>query len=68
MEIEKIKITDITPAEYNPRKITNEEKTKLRNSLNTFGVVDPIIINLKKHAHNRRTPKIRYTPRHVHGE
>lgn len=47
MEIEKIKITDITPAEYNPRKITDEEKTKLRNSLNTFGVVDPIIINMK---------------------
>lgn len=47
MEIEKIKITDITPTEYNPRKITDTEKTKLRNSLNTFGVVDPIIINLK---------------------
>lgn len=47
MEIEKIKITDIKPAEYNPRKISNEEFNKLSNSLNEFGLVDPIIINLK---------------------
>ena len=47
MEISKIKLTDITPASYNPRKISESEKQKLRNSLDTFGVVDPIIINLK---------------------
>ena len=47
MEIEKIKITDIKPAEYNPRSISSEELTKLTNSINTFGLVDPIIINLK---------------------
>ena len=47
MEIEKIKITDITPSEYNPRKISDEDYTKLKNSLNTFGLIDPIIVNLK---------------------
>lgn len=47
MEIEKIKITDIKPAEYNPRNINSEELTKLTNSISTFGLVDPIIINLK---------------------
>lgn len=47
MEIEKIKITDIVPAEYNPRNISSEELTKLKNSISTFGLVDPIIINLK---------------------
>lgn len=47
MEIEKIKITDIVPAEYNPRQISDEELTKLSNSINEFGLVDPIIINLK---------------------
>ena len=47
MEIEKIKITDIKPAEYNPRNISTEELTKLKNSINEFGLVDPIIINLK---------------------
>ena len=43
---ETIKITDITPARYNPRKISNEEYNKLSNSISEFGLVDPIIINL----------------------
>lgn len=47
MEIEKIKITDIKPASYNPRQISSEELKKLENSILTFGLVDPIIINLK---------------------
>ena len=47
MEIEKVKITDIIPAEYNPRTISENELTKLTNSINEFGLVDPIIINLK---------------------
>lgn len=46
MENKKIKITDIVPARYNPRKISNEEYNKLSNSINEFGLVDPIIINL----------------------
>lgn len=41
-----IKITDIVPARYNPRRITNEDYEKLTNSINEFGLVDPIIINL----------------------
>lgn len=47
VEIEKIKITDLIPAEYNPRKISDEEAEKLKNSLSTFGLVDPIVVNLK---------------------
>lgn len=47
MEIEHIKITDLKPAEYNPRKISSEELSKLTNSIEEFGLVDPIIINLK---------------------
>ena len=47
IEISTIKITDIKPAEYNPRIMSQLEHTKLRNSMETFGVVDPIIINLK---------------------
>lgn len=46
MTEETIKITDITPARYNPRKISNEDYKKLTNSINEFGLVDPIIINL----------------------
>lgn len=47
MEIEHIKITDLKPAEYNPRRISDEDYQKLKNSINTFGLVDPIIVNLK---------------------
>lgn len=47
IEISTIKITDIKPAEYNPRIMSQLEHKKLRNSMETFGVVDPIIINLK---------------------
>lgn len=47
VDIEKIKITDIIPSEYNPREISDEETRKLKNSLSTFGLVDPIVINLK---------------------
>lgn len=47
MEIEHIKITDLKPAEYNPRRISDEDYQKLKNSISTFGLVDPIIINLK---------------------
>ena len=46
VEIEKIKITDIVPADYNPRLISESEATKLKNSLSTFGLVDPIELNL----------------------
>lgn len=47
MEISKIKLIDIEPADYNPRTITDEAKKKLRNSIETFGLVEPIIINTK---------------------
>ena len=47
MEIEKIKIDDIQVASYNPRIIDDDELKKLMNSIETFGLVDPIIINNK---------------------
>ena len=46
MDNETIKITDIVPARYNPRKISNEDYNKLSKSINEYGLVDPIIINL----------------------
>lgn len=46
-EVETIKITDLKPADYNPRQISNEEFNKLTQSLNEFGLIDPIIINLQ---------------------
>ena len=50
MNISKIKLTEIKPAEYNPRKISKEEMQKLKNSIKTFGLTNPIIINLKNNT------------------
>lgn len=47
MQLEEIQITDIIPSDYNPRRISEEEYDKLAKSLNSFGVVDPIIVNLQ---------------------
>lgn len=44
--LETIKITDITPARYNPRKISEADYKKLSNSIAEYGLVDPIIINI----------------------
>ena len=47
IDVEKIKITDLIPSDYNPRIMPEKESAKLRNSLENFGLVDPIVINLK---------------------
>lgn len=47
MDFKEIKITDITPAKYNPRVISDDDYNKLSESITEFGFVDPIIINLK---------------------
>ena len=46
METDKIKITDINPADYNPRKISSSDYEKLMQSIKVYGLVDPIILNL----------------------
>lgn len=48
MEIRKVKIKDLIPAEYNPRKDLqpgDPEYNKLENSLEDFGYVEPIVWN-----------------------
>lgn len=47
MNLEKIKFKYICPSEYNPRKINQNQLNILSKNLNEFGLVDPIIINLK---------------------
>ena len=47
MEIELVKIDDLRPAEYNPRKISEKQMDELKASLKKFGFVDPIICNSK---------------------
>lgn len=48
LNIEKRSIKDLKPAEYNPRKALTPEDAeyqKIKRSIETFGYIDPIIIN-----------------------
>lgn len=45
MEIVKVDINELISPEYNPRQITDEEMEKLKNSINEFGYISPIIVN-----------------------
>jgi ParB-like chromosome segregation protein Spo0J len=45
MIIEKKKISDLIPAPYNPRQSTAKQEKHLKESLEKFGLVEPIIFN-----------------------
>ncbi|CDI50097.1 DNA methylase N-4/N-6 [Clostridium tetani 12124569] len=48
MEFKKLKISDLVPAAYNPRKKLksgDKEFEKIKSSINEFGYVEPIIVN-----------------------
>ena len=45
MNIEKIEISKLKPARYNPRQISTTQYNDLKKSIERFGLVDPIIIN-----------------------
>lgn len=47
METTTISINDLISPPYNPRQISKEEMQKLENSITEFGLVSPIVINLK---------------------
>ena len=52
MKIEKVKIEDLKPAEYNPRNLSPTEIRTLKESIKEFGLVDPIIVNGNKERFN----------------
>lgn len=43
--VQYIKVADLNPAVYNPRKHDKQSAEKLKESLTRFGIVDPIIVN-----------------------
>ena len=45
MNIKKIQINKLKPATYNPRQISTKQYNDLKESIETFGLVDPIIVN-----------------------
>ncbi len=46
-----VKVTDLIPSDYNPRKWSKEQVEQLKESIQRFGIVDPIIANI---ADNRK--------------
>jgi hypothetical protein len=46
-EIRTFKVVDLNPASYNPRQIDEESLAGLAKSLQKFGLVEPIIVNVR---------------------
>lgn len=51
LQVQHININELKPSEYNPRKWSEDQLQKLRESLDKFGLVDPLIVN----SHPSRT-------------
>ena len=45
LKIVYVKIEDLNPAEYNTRKITQREAREIQESIDEFGMVEPIVVN-----------------------
>lgn len=43
--IEKRKVADVVPADYNPRKLSEKSKADLMESITRFGQAEPLVIN-----------------------
>ena len=52
MVIEQINIDSLVFAEYNPRQLTEDEYQQLKDSIERFGLVDPILVNDNKDRKN----------------
>ena len=52
LKIAERKISELIFSEYNPRQISKDQFKALRDSIERFGVVDPIIINMHKSRQN----------------
>lgn len=47
-KIEKRKVKDLIPADYNPRRMTESERRDLEDSIKEFGTVSPLAVNIGK--------------------
>lgn len=46
MQVQYVPVTQLKPAEYNPRKWDKETTQQLTESIKRYGLVDPILINM----------------------
>ena len=52
MDIQYYKAQDLIMAEYNPRQLNKDQYTQLKDSIERFGLVDPLIVNKNKDRKN----------------
>ena len=52
MDIQYYKAQDLIMAEYNPRQLTKDQYTQLKDSIERFGLVDHLIVNKNKDRKN----------------
>ena len=52
MQITELKCSDLIGAEYNPRKLSDKQRTELKDSLTRFGFVDPVLVNINEERKN----------------
>ena len=45
MELEIVNINDLISPDYNPRRITDKDKEKLKQSITEYDYIEPIIVN-----------------------
>ena len=48
MKIKNYSITELKKAEYNPRQLKKEQYLQIKNSIEQFGFVEPIVVNTYK--------------------
>lgn len=52
MDIINRKISELIPAEYNPRQLTKKQFEDLKKSFNNLGTLEPAVINMNKDRKN----------------
>ena len=52
IDIEYVDINLLNPSAYNPRKHDKESEEQLRQSIENFGVVNPVVVNLSPKRQN----------------
>lgn len=52
LEIVMKHVSDLIPADYNPRQMTKEQAADLRKSIEQFGLIDPLIVNVHPSRQN----------------
>lgn len=52
LKIQQVKVSELKPAIYNPRRWSELATSQLTESIGSFGLVDPILVNSAKDRHN----------------